>query len=200
MDGIDALPHGDQVSLVVVSDHGQLTMPGPHPPYVLAGRFELEGITPVDDGSFLSLHFERDEPERVLQMQTQINSEWECGVAYRPEDAPISWKIGDNTRFPELILMPEPGCGVLSSLKMLHKIKPGGHGWAPEVPEMHGILIAAGPGLPAGRRIPAVRNVDVFPLLLRQLGLPVTEELQQTLDSNLELWPQLLDEATESAY
>jgi predicted AlkP superfamily pyrophosphatase or phosphodiesterase len=195
MDGIESLPHGNQVSLVVVSDHGQLTMDFQDKPYVLDGRFDLSGITPVDNGSFLALHFDQDEPERVARMQEQINAEWKCGHAYRPEDAPEAWQIGDNPRFPELILMAEPGCDALSSLRMIAKIKPGGHGWAPEVPEMHGIFIAAGPDIPAGIRIPAIRNVDVYPLMLRQLGLPISEGSGQKLDSNLELWPQVLGEA-----
>jgi predicted AlkP superfamily pyrophosphatase or phosphodiesterase len=192
MDGIDALPYADQVSIVLVSDHGQAAYTQAHKPFVLQGQFDLQGITPIDGGSFLFLYFDTANPQRVAALQEAINLAWDCGTAYRPEDAPASWQIGDNPRFPDLILMPEPGCAVLSSMKMALKINPGDHGWAPEDPEMHGIFIAAGPGIPSGLSIPALRSVDVFPLLLRQLGLPLT----QKLDSDLELWPQVLGEAT----
>ncbi len=37
---------------------------------------------------------------------------------------------------------------------------------------MHGILLMAGPGIPPGTRLPAVANTDVYPLLVRMLGLP----------------------------
>lgn len=191
LDGLDQLPFKDQVSLVMVSDHGQGGYENPAQPFVLEGRFDLSGITPVDGGSYLFLHFEQDQPQRVAELQQAINEAWDCGSVYRPGDAPAGWMIGDNPRFPELILMPEPGCAVLSQPGMSHKINHGDHGWAPEVPEMHGIFIAAGPGIPAGLRIPPVPAVDIYPLLLRQLGLPIT----QTLDSNLEFWPPLLDSA-----
>ncbi len=189
VDGIDALPFGDHVTIILVSDHGQLTNEHPSPPFILEGRFNLTGINPVDNGSFLSLHFEKDDPLRVAALQNEINLAWDHGTAYRSEDAPAAWQIDDNPRFPDLILMPEPGFGVLSSLKKIGKIKPGGHGWAPETPEMRGIFVAVGPGIPAGLRIPPISVVDVFPLMLRQLGLPLTQQL----DSDLELWPQWLE-------
>ncbi len=195
LDGIDSLPFSDQVSLVVVSDHGQGGYSKRGQPFVLDGRFGLNGITPVDGGSFLFLHFDRDEPQRVAELQLAINEVWDCGRAYQPEDAPASWMIGNNPRFPELILMPEPGCAVLSHPDKASKISHGDHGWAPEIPDMHGIFIAAGPGIPAGLRIPALRMVDIYPLMLRQLHLPVT----QKLDSNLELWPALLGPAASDS-
>ncbi len=193
LDGIDALPYADRVSLVLVSDHGQGSYTHADKPFVLAGQFDLQGITPVDGGSYLFLYFDVADVPRVTALQDAINQAWDCGTAYRPDDAPAAWRIGDNPRFPDLILMPEPGCAVLSSMKMVYKLDPGDHGWAPEDPDMHGIFIAAGPGIPAGLRIPALRNVDVFPLLLRQLGLPVTPQWAEKLDSDLALWPKLLD-------
>jgi len=189
LDGMDQLAYKDRISLVVVSDHGQGGYSRPGDPLVLEGNVDLSGITPVDGGSYLFLHFDREEPQRVAAMQQAINQAWDCGEAYQPEDAPAGWMVGNNPRFPELILMPEPGCAVLSHSNQATRINHGDHGWAPEVPEMHGIFIAAGPGIPAGLRIPPVHAVDIFPLLLRQLGLPLT----QALDSDLEFWPSLLD-------
>jgi len=194
-DGIARLPFSDQVSLVVASDHGQSAYNHSGEPFILEGRFNLDGITAVDGGSYLFLHFEQDDLQRVAALQLAINQAWDCGQAYRPEDAPASWMIGNNPKFPELILSPEPGCAVLSSPDKAGKINHGDHGWAPEDPDMHGIFMAAGPGIPAGLRIPPLRMVDIYPLLLRQLGLPI----QQQLDSNLELWPALLDPAAASS-
>lgn len=188
LDGLDQLPYKDQVSIVLVSDHGQEGYENTAPPFVLEGRYDLHGITPVDGGSYLFLHFDEANAQRVAELQQAINRDWDCGHAWTPEDAPPAWHIGDNPRFPDLILTPEPGCAVLSHPDKASKINHGDHGWAPEVPEMHGIFIAMGPGIPAGLRIPPVHAVDIYPLMLRQLGLPLT----QKLDSNLELWPQLL--------
>ena len=47
----------------------------------------------------------------------------------------------------------------------------GEHGYLPTRPDMHGILIAAGPGLPAGGRWPVTRAIDVAPLVSDLLGI-----------------------------
>ena len=51
-------------------------------------------------------------------------------------------------------------------------IKPGAHGYAPELPSMRATFIARVPGFKAGVRIPAIDAVDVHPLLVHLLGLP----------------------------
>ncbi|MGI9295961.1 MAG: hypothetical protein ACR2PS_18410, partial [Pseudomonadales bacterium] len=43
-----------------------------------------------------------------------------------------------------------------------------------EDPNMHGIFIAAGPRLPKGVLIPPIDNVDVYPLMMEVLELPVS--------------------------
>jgi predicted AlkP superfamily pyrophosphatase or phosphodiesterase len=191
MDGIDQLPYGGQVTLVVVSDHGQASYSQHQPALVLDEQFDIRGFRPLEGGNYLFLYQRQPDDQEVLQLQQAINATWDCGHAWRPGDAPATWHLGNNPRFPDLIVMPHPGCAVASTRDSLKSLSPGDHGWAPEMPEMHGVFIAAGPGIPAGLRIPALRNVDVYPLLLRQLGLPVTTEV----DSNLELWPALLGPA-----
>jgi predicted AlkP superfamily pyrophosphatase or phosphodiesterase len=191
LDGLDTLPYKDQVSIVLVSDHGQGDYSNPGPPFILDGRYSLDGITPVDGGSYLFLHFDEPDPQRVARLQQAINQDWDCGQAYTPEDAPTAWQVGDNPRFPELILTPDPGCAVLSHPDKASKINHGDHGWAPEDPDMHGIFIAMGPGIPAGLRIPPLRAVDIYPLFLRQLDLPSSHKT----DSDPDLWPNLLDSA-----
>lgn len=194
MKGIDRLPYGQQVTVVVVSDHGQGSYTHQRPPLVLDEQFDITGLRPIEGGNYLFLHASQPDDARILELQQAINRAWDCGHAWRPADAPAEWHIGNNPRFPDLILIPEAGCAVASTRSSLDSLSPGDHGWAPEVPDMHGLFIAAGPGIPAGLRIPPVRNVDIYPFLLRQLGLPVPGPL----DSNLELWPGLLGPATDT--
>jgi hypothetical protein len=92
--------------------------------------------------------------------------------------------------------MAEPGFSVVSSKDKLSAIKASNHGWAPETPEMHGIFIAAGPGIPKGKRIPAISVVDVYPLMLHQLGLAPN----LAVDSDQQLWPGLLSYPPPSSH
>ena len=45
------------------------------------------------------------------------------------------------------------------------------HGYAPDHPDMGGILLAMGRGVSAGTRLPAVRMIDVAPTVAKLLGI-----------------------------
>lgn len=171
VEGIAALPYGDEVNIVLLSDHGQAGYRKDAAAFVLDEHFDLTGIHPVDGGSYVFLYFEQPEPAAILEMRDAINAAWNCGAAYRPQDTPTAWRVQPGPRTPDLLLLPEPGCGVLSSAEKAGKMNIGDHGWPPERPEMRGIFIAAGPSLPAGQMLPPVRVVDVYPLLMGLLGL-----------------------------
>jgi predicted AlkP superfamily pyrophosphatase or phosphodiesterase len=47
---------------------------------------------------------------------------------------------------------------------------PGQHGFDPEDPEMHGLFLVHGPGIPQ-RTLPPVSNTEVYGLLCKLLGL-----------------------------
>ena len=49
--------------------------------------------------------------------------------------------------------------------------RPGVHGYSPEHPDMAGIFLAIGRGVPAGARPLAVRMIDVAPTVARLLGI-----------------------------
>ncbi|HET6565791.1 MAG TPA: hypothetical protein VFG52_10295, partial [Xanthomonadales bacterium] len=162
------------------------------PPLVLDEHFNIDGFQLIESGTYLFMHAREADEERVIELQQAINELWDCGQAFRPGDSPPGWQVGNNPRFPDLMLVPDAGCAVASTRGSLKSLTRGDHGWAPDEPDMHGIFIAAGPGIPAGLRIPALRSVDVYPLMLRQLGLPVPTDPDSGLDSDLDLWPGVL--------
>ena len=48
---------------------------------------------------------------------------------------------------------------------------------------MHGIFLAAGPGIVPGTRLTAVESVDVYPLLVHLLGLTPPADVDGSLDA-----------------
>jgi len=187
LDGLAALPYGGQVSIVLVSDHGQSEYKPGSTPYIVADHFSLSGISPVDAGAFTFLYFGQKDRNRAVNLRDEINRNWTCGHAYLPEDAPADWRIGKGPRYPDLLLQAEPGCAVFSSAEKI-SINKGAHGWPPEMPDMQGIFVAAGPDLPAGLQIGPVRAVDIYPLMMKLLGL----EPENDTDSNTAVLSDLL--------
>jgi hypothetical protein len=117
------------------------------------------------------LYFPPGAGRRAEAARDTINAHWDCGRALLPEDAPVAWNVTASPRFPDLIVLADSGCAVLSTSAMGHKITQGDHGWAPEVPEMRGIFHAVGPRIPPGTRTGVLRVTDIHPLMLSILGL-----------------------------
>jgi len=171
LDGIGKLPHGNEVYVLLVSDHGQASYNPDEPTLVLDRIIDLEGTRSVDGGPYVFIHFEEGDVNRAERMRDVINGYWTCGRALLPTQAPAGWKMGTSARYPDLIVLAEPGCSVLSTADKQNKITPGDHGWSPEMPEMRGIFYAMGPRIPPGLQIGVVQATDVYPLMLSILGL-----------------------------
>lgn len=171
LDGIEKLPYQDRVNIIVVSDHGQGSYIEDQQPFITGDHVNLDEMTVVEGGSYLFMHFDSADSQRAQDIVEKINSQWRHGKAYLPATAPGNWKVNDSSRFPDVMLIPDQGYAVLSSIEKAGKIDAGDHGWPPESPDMHGIFIASGPDIRAGVNLGAIRNVDIYPLMTSILAL-----------------------------
>lgn len=168
--GIDASPLADKVTVFVVSDHGQGVYRNDEP-LVLSDFMSLENIQIVESGPVSLLYLADRSPQHVRAVRAAINARWQHGRAWLPEEAPAAWRIANSPRMADIVLQAEPGYAVVSNRDQLGKINKGDHGWAPESRSMHGIFLASGPGLPHGLNVGTIAAVDIYPLLLKQVGL-----------------------------
>ena len=164
--GIDALPHAERVALVVVSDHG-MAAPDPDRTTVLPPVAELAGVRMIEAGPSLSLHV--GDPVRAHALRDRLNTRLVHARAYLREELPEHLHARSNPRLGDLLVMPT-GLGMVQ-FGPDNRSPAGMHGWDPTLPEMHGIFLAAGPGIAAGVTLPAVEAVDVYPLVAHLLGL-----------------------------
>ena len=171
LDGIDGLPHAARVALVVVSDHG-MAAPDPQRLTVLPELADLSGVRLAPAGPALSLHV--GDPARSRALRDELNAKLTHARAYLRAETPPHLHARGNPRFGDVLVLPE-GLGFVGRRRAVERVRlllrPGMHGWDPRLPEMHGILLAAGPGIAAGATLPAVRAVDVYPLIAHLLDL-----------------------------
>lgn len=170
--GIDPLPIRHRITLMIVSDHGQSSYKPDAPVLVLDETVDLSGFSVVDGGSYAFLFADDSGRERLEDVRDTINAAWDHGKAWLKRDVPASWDVPENSLFPEIIVQADPQYGVIGSADRAYIMTAGDHGWAPEFADMHGIFVAAGPRLPAGRVIDPVSAVDIYPLMREILGLP----------------------------
>lgn len=188
IDGIERLPIGQETYLVVVSDHGQ-TRTITEEAFVIDEVIDLEGLIVVDHGAAAFLYLpESEDPSRAVAIRDAINASWQRGRAYLRSDTPADWQVIEGAGFADVIVQPDPAYTVFSTREKLSNVSVGNHGWAPDFPDMHGIFYALGPGLPSGKVLAPVRVVDVYPLLMKMLQLPIESEI----DGDVNRLPPLL--------
>jgi len=172
--GIDELPIANDVYLVVVSDHGQLAKRLDEDILVIDEVVDTEGLSIVDHGAAAFIYFPEDDPARAANIRDAINSEWSHGTALLRAETPSEWRATEEAGFADIIVQANPGYLVYSTEKRVERRSRGDHGWAPDAEGMHAIFLASGPRLPTGERIGPIDSIDVYPLLMGILGLPIT--------------------------
>ncbi len=173
--GVSNLAIADEVSILLVSDHGQSSYRQDIEPLILDQVVDLDGIAVVDGGSAAFLFAREVDRARLVAVRDAINDSWQHGRAWLREEAPESFHVTGNSRFPEIIVLADPQYGVIGTAERHYIMTAGDHGWSPEFPDMHGIFIAAGPRLPRGAVIDAISAVDVYPMMREILELPQVE-------------------------
>lgn len=190
LEGIRALPYGDLVYLVVVSDHGQIKKRTKEEILVIDELVDTGGLAIVDHGAAAFIYIMEGANERAIEIRDAINTEWAHGKAMLPQDAPQAWRVSENARFADVIVQANPGYLVYSYADRIEKDSRGDHGWAPEAEGMHGIFLASGPRLPKGKEIGPLSAVDIYPLLMEILGLSITTAIDSDPDQLLPLLGQ----------
>ena len=166
MDGLDALPHAQRIGLVVVSDHGMATV-DPERLSVLPQVAGLGNARLVAAGPSISVHV--GDADRGIALRDDLNARLAHARAYRREELPPHLHARGNARIGDIVVMPE-GTGMVR-LSGIYAPPAGMHGWDPTLPAMHGIFLAAGPGIEEGVTLPPVEAVGVYPLVAHLLGL-----------------------------
>lgn len=102
-------------------------------------------------------------------------------AAFDQDELPAAWRIRHASRSGDLVLVTEPPRRfarapgwrgrALAALAPLAGWRVGVHGYDPARPDMGGIFLALGRGVPAGQRLPPVRAVDVAPTAAALLGI-----------------------------
>lgn len=165
LDRIDELPHGDQVHVIVVSDHGMTRRDGRQ--VILDDWADLDGVVVVSATTLAHLHFHGDSARRDA-VKRSLDRAPHVRVFLRDE-IPVEWGVKDNPRIGDILIVADESA-IVRRRDGRAEMNPATHGWAPST-SMHGIFVAAGPGIRSGVRIPAFENIHVYPLMAGLLGL-----------------------------
>jgi len=185
--GIDARSAWEQVTLLVVSDHGMLAVEAS---VSLSEMLEASGISArVQHGSSVAHVFLDDSAD--LERAEALIAEDPGLQAYRSGQLPESLRLAHPRRNGDLIVLVAPP-RKFSRRELLPRLyfgtrqlwdpkaREGTHGYAPDHPDMKAIFFALGRGVKAGSRVAEIRSIDVAPTVTRLLGIDAPEMSEGT--------------------
>jgi predicted AlkP superfamily pyrophosphatase or phosphodiesterase len=177
--GLDARGLRGRVDVIVVSDHGMArVLPGQREYLddLLAEHGASATIDVVSRGTAVGV--DPAPGADVAAVEAALLGRHPHSECWRKADVPARWHYGTHPRVPAIvcqadigwILTPRPKDPAMLREADAHAT--GAHGYAPESPEMRAVFVADGPRFADGKRLPPFDNVDVYPLLMRLLGVP----------------------------
>ena len=171
LDGIDALPIGPQVNLLITSDHGMVET-GIARTIPLETLTDLNGVEQTFDGPVTSLHLAGNDAARAARLRDQINSRLSQGRAYLRGELPERFQYRADPRAGDVVVVMNEGWTLRrSSSKPRRTEHWGNHGWDNALPSMRAVFVAIGPSIRRGVTVTSIDNVDVYPLMTELLGI-----------------------------
>jgi predicted AlkP superfamily pyrophosphatase or phosphodiesterase len=160
---------GLPVNFVLVADHGMTTVDTVHPlkiPALDTAKFAI-----LSEGELV--HIYAKDTTAIAGTYKQLQQQASNYRAYLRTNTPVAWhydKANDRfNRIADILLVPSPH-NVFAAGN--HKVNPGAHGYDPAlVKDMMATFYAWGPAFKSNLLIPAFKNVNVYPIVTRLLGL-----------------------------
>jgi ectonucleotide pyrophosphatase/phosphodiesterase family protein 5 len=159
---------GIEANVVLVSDHGMMN--------VAADRaIRIDQLMPpgsfrvIATGAVAGLEAAPGQESRLAEALLRPHPHMDC---HRKADVPAQLHYGSNPRVPAFVCLAAPGWMIWAMPPKTDMRLGGMHGFDPQVPEMAATFVAAGPAFRAGVVLPVFDNVDVYPMLMRLLGVP----------------------------
>lgn len=171
MDGLEARGLADSVNVIVVSDHG-MSATSPERMIFVDDYVDLETANPVDWNPVLALW---PDPADVEAVYAALREAHPHLAVFLRDSIPERFQYGPGPRIPPILGVADAGW-TISTRPYFESASAiaGNHGYDPEARDMWGVFVAAGPAFVEGLRTPAIRNVDIYPLLMDILGLPAS--------------------------
>lgn len=171
LERISALPHAEQINLIITSDHGMQASDSSRTEYLedyIKERWiaDIQGYNPnfnilAADGCLDSLY--------EALSRGQHFKVWKSG------SLPGRLNYGTNPRCLDLVVCADSAWRIEGRRGEGRKPSYGDHGYDNRNTDMHAIFYATGPAFKKGHLHPTFNNVDLYPLMAHILGLTPAE-------------------------
>ena len=171
-DAIRDLHLGDRTTLVVVSDHGMAPVSDQQVIF-LDDYLDLSTVEVVEWGELVQLRPRRGTADDISRA---IQGRHPSMAVYKREEMPERFHYRANARIPPVLAQAAEGWEITSHARWQsdlerHRKRGGAHGYDPRLKSMHGLFVAAGPGVRRGVVAPEFENIHIYEFLCGILGV-----------------------------
>lgn len=172
------------INIIVVSDHGMATLP-------TANMLPIEDIentdlyTVIPNGAIMNIHPKKNTTaDAVLEYLKPKENHFKV---YTTENTPGFEYKPRNKDWGSIQVIPDFGYYFsnkkrIASLREKSITAVGVHGYDPKNKDMHGIFYANGPAFKEGYVTPSIKNIHIYPLVCRILGLEIPNDIDGDLN------------------
>lgn len=183
---------GHPVNIFIVSDHGMINQTTAN--FIPTESIENDDLyLSIDNGSIVNIH-----PKKGIDVDyiyNYLKKKEDDFKVYKTNKTPGFEYSPKNKNWGEIQLIPDFGYSFLDQRRIGLIVNNGVttigiHGIDSKYKEMHGIFYANGPAFKEGYEIPSVKNIHIYPLMCKVLGL----EIPKSIDGNINQIKSVLKE------
>lgn len=170
--GIQKLGLLDSTTFVVVSDHGMSQVARNRTIFV----DDYLNLSTVEVIEWTPNFGVRPRSGNVEQTYRALKDKHPALAVYKREDIPAHLHHRASNRIPPVVALADDGWTITTRTRHLlasaaGRSNGGAHGYDPKYRSMHGLFVAAGPGVRQGAVVPPFENVHIYSFLCELLGL-----------------------------
>ena len=160
-----------QANLIIVSDHGMAATSSER-------VINLSKVAPsysyrlVTSGSYAGIEATAGQEDVLATSLLKPHDNMEC---WHKEDIPARYHYGHNARVPHFVCLAKVGWLIFNDMNADNRFNGGAHGYDNLSPEMQALFIGNGPAFKQGVVIPPFDNVDIYPLVMKLIGVAPLE-------------------------
>ena len=176
------------INIIITSDHG-MTEVNRDNSILLDNAFGssedqklLQSFKHIGSGPIVQFYYEGEpslKAKSVKRMQQILSKIDQRLKAYTPKSAPAKWHLAQNERMGDVFAVSK--MGVFIGMKG-DRLSSGNHGYdASEGKDMHAIFYAQGPAFKSKLKLHSAKNIDLYPLIAKILGLKFDHKIDGKL-------------------
>jgi predicted AlkP superfamily pyrophosphatase or phosphodiesterase len=165
--GIERLGLEHRVNLLIVSDHGMASV-APERRIYLFDYIDAARVEVVDWGPLAAI---RPDPDYLEEALHKLEGAHPNLRVFRREDSPERFHYRDHPRIAPLLALADVGWMISQRDFAPRRVELASHGWDPEAPEMHALLIGRGPAFREGLELGRIEAIHLYELMCAVLGI-----------------------------